>query len=165
MRFQQAEYNKFQGIEQSSAKKLRNAAAVAHEDHGDDMDAQPSARGADLAGATATGARSHRGGASAAAPAPTVRCTQRGKKAQQLSQTAAKRARGQTGNRVGDATACTTACTLMQTVRDACEAAARPPRACAVRALAVLQIAGDSDEEGGSEYEVGGVEPRQRERD
>ena len=122
------------------------------------MDAQPSARGADLAGATATGARSHRGGASAAAPAPTVRCTQRGKKAQQLSQTAAKRARGQAGNRVGDAPACTTACTLMQTVGDAGEPAARPPRACAVRALAVLQIAGGSDEEGGSEYEVGGAE-------
>ena len=30
-----------------------------------------------------------------------------------------------------------------------------PPRACAMRALVVLQITGGSDEEGGSEYEVG----------
>ena len=122
------------------------------------MDTQPSASGADRAGATATGARSHRGGASAAAPAPTVRRTQPGKKVQQLSQTAAKRARGQAGNRVGDAAACTTACTLVQAVGYAREPTAWPPGACAVRALAVLQIAGGSDEEGGSEYEIGGAE-------
>ena len=87
-----------------------------------------------------------------------MRRTQPSKKAQQLSQTAAKRARRQAGSCDGDAAACTTSCTLVQTVGDAREPTARPPRACAVRALAVLQFAGGSDEEGGSEYEVGGAE-------
>ena len=158
-RFQHAGYNKYQNVEQSNVRKLRAAAARIAAEQEDDMDAQPCVRGVSIAQTAVTGAQAGVIDAAATALAPKKRRKPRGKTAQLRAAAAITRARCEAdecfdGASVSGAAAGTVA------VEAACEPSAqsqRGLRACAVRALAVLQDVAGSDKAGGSEYEAGAV--------